>query len=120
MSRERGLNAEVAAAPTGATGDIGGRLVPELLSANFRVRVMARQPQHLADRPWHDQVKIVQGDATDADSLAEALRGVAVAYYLIHSVGTGAHFESLDRARARNFASAAGDGAVNRIVYLNT
>ena len=60
---------------TGATGYIGGRLVPELLAAGFRVRVMARQPRNLADREWHDQVEIVQGDAADPDSLTEALAG---------------------------------------------
>ncbi len=103
---------------TGATGYIGGRLVPELLAAGFRVRVVTRRPRNLADREWHDRVEIVQGDASDGDSLAEALRGVGVAYYLIHSLGTGKGFESLDRTHAKNFASAARDCAVSRIIYL--
>jgi uncharacterized protein YbjT (DUF2867 family) len=63
-------------------------------------------------------VEIVQGDATDADSLARALGGVDVAYYLIHSLGTGEDFESLDRRHARNFAIAARACEVSRIVYL--
>ena len=58
---------------SGATGYIGGRLVPQLLAAGFRVRVLARRPRNLADRPWHDQVDIVAGDAADADNLAQAL-----------------------------------------------
>ncbi len=103
---------------TGATGYIGGRLVPELLAAGFRVRVMARRPRNLADRDWHDQVEIVQGDAADADSVTDAMGGVDVAYYLIHSLGTGADFESLDRAHARNFALAARACEISRIVYL--
>ncbi len=103
---------------TGATGYIGGRLVPELLGAGFRVRVMARQPRNLADRPWHDQVEIVRGDASDADSVSEALGGVDVAYYLIHSLGTGEDFEATDRRHARVFASAARACGVGRIVYL--
>ena len=103
---------------TGATGYIGGRLVPELLAAGFRVRVMTRQPRHLADRQWHGQVEIVQGDAADSDSMTGALRGVGVAYYLIHSLGTGSGFESLDRTHAQNFASAARACDVGRIVYL--
>jgi len=103
---------------TGATGYIGGRLVPELLAGGFRVRVVTRQPRHLADREWHHRVEIIRGDAADADSLTEALHGVGVAYYLIHSLGTGAGFESLDRAHARSFASAARACHVSRIVYL--
>jgi uncharacterized protein YbjT (DUF2867 family) len=103
---------------TGATGYIGGRLIPELLAANFRVRVMARQPRHLADREWGNQVEIVQGDAGDPDSLVEALREVRVAYYLVHSLGAGAVFESLDHINAHNFAAAAYACQVKRIVYL--
>jgi uncharacterized protein YbjT (DUF2867 family) len=103
---------------TGATGYIGGRLVPELLAAHFRVRVMTRRPRDLADRIWSDQVEIVQGDASDQDTLTDALRGVDVAYYLIHSLGTGAGFESLDRTQAQSFSSAAAACRVGRIVYL--
>lgn len=103
---------------TGATGYIGGRLVPELLAAGLTVRVLARRPRHLADREWHDQVETVQGDASDPASLADALRGVDVAYYLIHSLGTGAGFEALDRTQAQNFVTAARTSSVVRIVYL--
>jgi uncharacterized protein YbjT (DUF2867 family) len=103
---------------TGATGYIGGRLVPQLLAAGFRVRVMARRPRNLADREWRDHVEVVQGDAADAESLTKALREVDVAYYLIHSLGTGEDFEALDRAHARSFGSAARACKVGRIVYL--
>jgi uncharacterized protein YbjT (DUF2867 family) len=103
---------------TGATGYIGGRLVPELLDAGLRVRVMARRPPNLADRPWHDQVEVVGGDAADPDSLTRALDGVDIAYYLIHSLGTGADFEALDRSHARTFAAAARSCRVARIIYL--
>jgi len=103
---------------TGATGYIGGRLVPELLAADFRVRVLTRRPRNLADRDWFDQVETVRGDAADRGTLTEALRGVDIAYYLIHSLGTGAGFESLDRQHAQNFASAAAACGVGRIVYL--
>jgi len=103
---------------TGATGYIGGRLIPELLAAGFRVRVMARQPRHLADREWFDQVEIVYGDAAFQESLNSALADVEVAYYLIHSMGAGAAFASLDRINAENFALAAKTNSVSRIVYL--
>lgn len=103
---------------TGATGYIGGRLVPELLTAGFRVRVLVRQPRQLADREWSDRVEIVQGDAADPSSLVLALRDVKIAYYLIHSMGAGSTFESLDHADAHNFAAAAYACHVERIVYL--
>jgi uncharacterized protein YbjT (DUF2867 family) len=103
---------------TGATGYIGGRLIPELLGAGFRVRVMARQPRQLANREWGGQVEIVQGDAADPATLVDALRDVQVAYYLIHSLGAGAAFESLDHANAYNFAAAAYACHVGRIIYL--
>lgn len=103
---------------TGATGYIGGRLIPELLGAGFRVRVMARQPRHLVNREWSNQVEIVQGDAANPASLVDALREVYVAYYLIHALGAGAAFESLDHANAYNFAAAAYACRVERIIYL--
>lgn len=103
---------------TGATGYIGGRLVPELLTAGYRVRVMARQPRHLTNREWFDQVEIIYGDASSPESLIPALPGVDVAYYLIHSLGAGETFESLDRIDAHNFAEAAYAAHVQRIIYL--
>jgi uncharacterized protein YbjT (DUF2867 family) len=98
------LPASPLALVTGATGYVGGRLVPQLLAAGFHVRVVARRPQNLADREWYDHVDVVQGDAADADSLAQALSGMDVAYYLIHSLGTGEDFESRDARGARAVA----------------
>ncbi|WP_052436824.1 SDR family oxidoreductase [Georgenia sp. SUBG003] len=103
---------------TGATGYIGGRLVPELLRAGFRVRAMARHPDRLAGRDWFDEVQVVQADAQDPEQLAAAMEGVDVAYYLIHSLGTGPTFEQRDRRTARTFAVAAREAGVGRIVYL--
>ncbi|MCL7021118.1 SDR family NAD(P)-dependent oxidoreductase, partial [Vibrio vulnificus] len=74
---------------TGASGYIGGRLVPELLAAGHRVRCLARTPAKLRDHPWAGEVETVRGDVTDAASVAEALRGIDVAYYLVHALGTG-------------------------------
>src|SRR6478735_5837400 len=103
---------------TGVTGYIGGRLVPELLAAGYRVRAMARHPERLRDREWRAQVEVVQADASDPAQVREALEGVDVAYYLIHALGTGRRFESRDRHTARTFAVAARQAAVGRIVYL--
>ncbi|MFJ5548122.1 SDR family oxidoreductase [Streptomyces sp. NPDC093225] len=103
---------------TGATGYIGGRLVPELLDAGHRVRCLARAPERLRDHPWAGRVEAVRGDVTDAATTAAALRGVDVAYYLVHSLTTGPDFEERDRAAARTFADAAHAAGVRRIVYL--
>ncbi|MET9907677.1 SDR family oxidoreductase [Streptomyces sp. NPDC006476] len=103
---------------TGATGYIGGRLVPELLAAGHRVRCLARSPGKLRDHPWAGRVEVVRGDVTDADSIAAALRGVDVAYYLVHALGTGEDFEETDRRAARLFGEAARAAGVRRIVYL--
>ncbi|MEW2219740.1 SDR family oxidoreductase [Streptomyces sp. NPDC006990] len=103
---------------TGATGYIGGRLVPELLDAGYAVRCLARSPEKLRDHPWADRVEVVGGDLTDRGPTAAALRGIDVAYYLVHSLGTGSGFEETDRMAARLFAEEARTAGVRRIVYL--
>ncbi|MBT2392565.1 SDR family oxidoreductase [Streptomyces sp. ISL-1] len=103
---------------TGATGYIGGRLVPELLDAGHRVRCMARSPDKLRDHPWAGRAEVVRGDVTDPDSVGDALRGIDVAYYLVHALRTGDDFEETDRRAARLFAERARAAGVGRIVYL--
>lgn len=103
---------------TGVTGYIGGRLVPELLKAGYRVRAMARNPRRLRDRDWYDEVEVVEADAGDPRQVASALEGVDVAYYLIHALATGERFESRDRHTALTFGTAAREAGVGRIVYL--
>ncbi|MFG2750483.1 SDR family oxidoreductase [Streptomyces xanthophaeus] len=109
-----GLNCLV----TGATGYIGGRLVPELLDAGHRVRCLARSPEKLRDHTWAGRAEVVRGDMTDTRSVAEALRGIDVAYYLVHALNAGSGFEERDRAAARVFAEQAHAAGVGRIVYL--
>ncbi|MFH8369340.1 SDR family oxidoreductase [Streptomyces sp. NPDC018031] len=103
---------------TGATGYIGGRLVPELLAAGYRVRCLARTPGKLRDHPWAPDAEVVRGDVTDAGSVAEAMNGAEVAYYLVHALGSGSGFEETDRRAARVFAEQAHAAGVRRIVYL--
>ncbi|MFF4833821.1 SDR family oxidoreductase [Streptomyces sp. NPDC001315] len=103
---------------TGATGYIGGRLVPELLAAGHRVRCLARSPERLRDHPWAGDTDVVRGDVTDAASVADAMRDVDVAYYLVHALGSGKDFEQTDRAAARVFGEQARAAGVRRIVYL--
>jgi uncharacterized protein YbjT (DUF2867 family) len=77
---------------TGASGYIGGRLVPELLAAEYPVRWLARDPGKLSDRPWSGDIEIAVADALDGTAVRQAFERVDVAYYLIHSPGTGASF----------------------------
>lgn len=101
----------------GATGYIGGRLVPELLGAGHTVRVMARTPAKLDDVPWRDDVEVVQGDVTEAASIADILRDQDVLYYLVHSL-VQRNFVDIDSRAARLVGGAARHAGVRRIVYL--
>ncbi|HEX4088083.1 MAG TPA: SDR family oxidoreductase [Trebonia sp.] len=103
---------------TGASGYIGGRLVPELLAADYQVRCLARDPGKLDGRPWSGDVEVAAADAMDPAAVRRALDGVEVAYYLIHALGTGPSFEQRDREAAGIFGRAAAEAGVKRIVYL--
>ncbi len=102
---------------TGASGYVGGRLVPELLAAGWTVRAMARSTNRLRDAPWAGDVELAAADVMDGASLAPALADVDVAYYLVHSIGD-AGFEDEDRRAATTFAEQAKAAGVRRIVYL--
>ena len=103
---------------TGATGYVGGRLLPVLeRRADLAVRCLARRPEFLRPRVA-DGTEIAAGDVRDARALREALRGVDAAFYLVHSMGEGAAFEDEERHAARTFAEAARACGVRRIVYL--
>ncbi len=103
---------------TGATGYIGGRLVPQLLDEGFAVRAMTRSAGRLRDVPWHASVEVAEADALDPDACRRALTGVDIAYYLVHSIGSGSAFEGTDRRAAETFGAAARRAGVGRIVYL--
>src|SRR3954453_2427251 len=103
---------------TGATGYVGGRLVPVLLQEGHVVRCFTRGANRLRDLPWRSQVDIAEGDVLDRGAVLDALADVDVAYYLVHALGTGRDFEQSDRQAARIFAAAADDRGVGRIVYL--
>jgi uncharacterized protein YbjT (DUF2867 family) len=107
---------------TGATGAIGADLVPRLAGAGHRVRAFARDPSRVTDPAVSE---VVQGDAVAGNGLAEALDGVELAYFLIHSMETAAAtdpdaggFAARDRRAAERFAAAATAAGVRRVVYL--
>ena len=106
---------------TGATGYVGGRLVPALLAAGYAVRCLAREPRKLDDRPWRSElgVHVVKGDMSDVPQLVRQLEGCASAYYLVHSMeATGGLYAERDRELADHFARASALAGVGRIIYL--
>ena len=96
---------------------MGGRLVPALEARGYRVRCLARRPEYLAGR-FHAGTEVVKGDVLNPESLAPALEGVHTACYLVHSMGAAGDFEEQDRAGAGNFARAAREQGVRRVIYL--
>ena len=101
---------------TGASGYVGGRLVPALLDAACAVRCLARTPAKLDDAPWRPSVDVVAGSV--GSDLGQALVGVDVAVYLVHSIGQGADWVEREQRDADNFARYAAEAGVRRIVYL--
>jgi len=102
---------------TGATGYVGGRLRRRLEEQGRGIRCLARRREALLGRV-DPRTEVVEGDMLRPETLAQALSGVAEAYYLVHSMGSGMDFEAQDRAAARNFGEAARRAGVRRIVYL--
>ena len=105
---------------TGATGYIGGRLVPELLKQGHTVRCLARNPAKLQGLPWSNEVEVVKGDLHDESTLAAAFEGIDAAYYLVHSMEQNAQgsFTDRDRNASAAFRRAAEAASIQRIVYL--
>lgn len=103
---------------TGASGYIGGRLVPRLIAAGYDVRVAVRNPQRLRDYPWANDVEIVRADLTVAEEVRRAVVDVDVLYYLVHAMGAGGQFERSESLAAGTVAEAAKAAGVSRIVYL--
>src|ERR1700678_3690734 len=102
---------------TGASGYIGGRLLKELEKVGWPVRCLARGLDFLRSKVG-SSTEVVKADCLDRSSLAPAMAGVHTAYYLVHSMGSSGKFEQEDREAAQNFADAARDSGVRRIVYL--
>jgi len=103
---------------TGASGYIGGRLVPELMARGYKVRVMVRAASPIYEKKWPG-AEIVVADALQEENLKTALQDVHTAYYLIHSLLLGPEkFAIADLQAAANFRKAAESSNVSRIIYL--
>ena len=101
----------------GATGYVGGELLKRLLDAGYRLRCLARRPEALRAKALPG-LEVVEGDVLNSESVRAAMAGVSSAYYLVHSMGSTQSFEEQDRRGAQNFANAARDAGVHRIIYL--
>lgn len=101
---------------TGATGYIGGRLVPRLLERGHEVRVLVREPHRIRGRSWARRVDVAVGDLSDASTIEKAFDGMERAVYLVHSMSSSRSFAARDRRAARHFAEAA--GSIDHTVYL--
>lgn len=104
---------------TGASGYVGGRLIPELLAAGFAVRAGARHTEALAERPWGGHVDIVRCDLSEAEQVRAAMQDVHTVLYLVHSMGGGGDFVEREQAIADTVATAAEEAGVRQIVYLS-
>jgi uncharacterized protein YbjT (DUF2867 family) len=102
---------------TGATGYVGGRLLPLLEAQGYQVRCMTRRPETLAASVG-ETTEVVKGDVLDADSLTAVMAGIDTAFYFVHSMGSSSDFEAQDRQAAQNFTDAARQAGVRRIIYL--
>ncbi|MHC4324590.1 MAG: NAD(P)H-binding protein [Planctomycetota bacterium] len=103
---------------TGATGYVGGKLVPRLLDKGYRVRVLVRDHEKLRAKSWRGDVEVFMGDVLEPSTLVPALSGVEFAYYLVHSMTSGKNFAERDSVAARNFGEAARQAGVKRVIYL--
>ncbi|MFO0700671.1 MAG: SDR family oxidoreductase [Nitrospira sp.] len=102
---------------TGSSGYIGGRLLPSLEKQGYRLRCLARHPDIIKTKV-SPSTEVVAGDVLDRQSLDSALRGVDVAYYMVHSMRSTGSFEETDRKGARNFGEAAKAAGVKGIIYV--
>lgn len=106
-------------AVTGATGYIGGRLVPRLLSQGHQVKVFTRDAQRLRDVPWHAEVEIIEGDLADLEAVSRLCYGAEVVYYLVHSMSGSRNFAEQEKNCASVMARAALQQGVGQVVYLS-
>lgn len=105
----------------GATGYVGGRLIPRLLDQGLAVRCLVRSPQKMAVFPWrnHDQLEVIPGDLDDIDVIHAAADGVDAAYYLVHSmISAGDDYAERDRELAANFVRGVAGSPCQRLIYL--
>ena len=102
----------------GATGYVGGRLVPRLLKQGREVRCLVRSPAKVEGKNWPG-ADIRQGDVMDKESLVAAMEGIDLVYYMVHLMtGDSSGLVEKEEQAARNTIEAAEQAGVKRIIYL--
>jgi uncharacterized protein YbjT (DUF2867 family) len=101
----------------GATGYVGSLLVPKLITKEHSVRCLARNPEK-AKSLFPEHVEVVKGDVLSPETLKDGMKGIDVAYYLVHAMGAWGDFKKRDALSASNFGNAAARAGVKRIIYL--
>lgn len=102
---------------TGATGYIGGRLIPKLLeNKDYTVRAFVRDPKRLRGKEWFGKIEVAEGDLENADEIAKAMQDIDVAYFLVHAMYEGDDYAEREKRFATNFANAAKN--VDKVIYL--
>jgi uncharacterized protein YbjT (DUF2867 family) len=118
------LSAEDRVLVIGASGFVGGRLIPELIKKNIKLRLFVRDPAKVADiKNSGADIEVFRGDLLSGEGLEEASSGVHSAYYLVHSMGGKSIFKNTeyaekDKQAARNFIAAADKEGLKRVIYL--
>ena len=102
---------------TGATGYIGGRLIPLLLAKGHKIRILVRDKERVAGRKWSRQVSIWEGDLGQSSSIEGMCEGIDAAYYLVHSMARERNFAEMDRVCVANFCTEA-ENQVKLCLYL--
>lgn len=101
---------------TGATGYIGGRLIPQLLEKGYGVRAFVRDPKRLRGKKWFKDIEIAEGDLNNRESIVKAIDGVDAAYFLVHAMYEGDDFAERETRYAENFSAAL--KGLEKVVYL--
>lgn len=111
------MSSRIRALVFGASGYIGTNLTPRLMEEGWQVRAAARHLAVLEARAWQG-AELIEADALDPETLPAALEDIDIAFYLVHSMAAGSDFAELDIEAAKNFAAAAAEAGVKRVVYL--
>ena len=101
---------------TGATGYIGGRLIPQLLDKGYEIRAFVRDPRRLEGKKWFSKIEVFKGDLSNAADIKEAIKDIDVAYFLVHAMYSGDDFAEKEKNYAENFAKACGEET--KVIYL--